>query len=131
MFDANFYDVDTDEEYWLSGPHRDRRDTRYSSIRASIDDDARSACEAFLKGARSQVVSMAERTVLPQRGRMVSCAAPRDPAGAPRGRGLLGRHLPPDRRHGRRWLAASHSSWTTQGAAACTSVPAKSADSDW
>jgi hypothetical protein len=22
MFDANFYDVDTDEPYWLSGPHR-------------------------------------------------------------------------------------------------------------
>jgi len=51
MFDANFYDAETDEEYWLSGPHRDRRDTRYSNIRPTIDDDAHSAYEAFLRGS--------------------------------------------------------------------------------
>lgn len=51
MFDANFYDVETNEEYWISGPHRDRRDTRYSSIRPTVDDDAREAYEAFLHGA--------------------------------------------------------------------------------
>ncbi len=51
MFDANFYDVETDEGYWISGPHRDRRDTRYSGIRPSIDDDARIDYEAFLAGA--------------------------------------------------------------------------------
>jgi hypothetical protein len=50
-FDANFYDVDTNEEYCLSGPHRDRRDTRYSSIRATVDDGARAAYEASLEGA--------------------------------------------------------------------------------
>ena len=47
---GNFCDVDTDEEYWLSGPHRDRGDTRYSGITPSIDEDARTAYEAFLAG---------------------------------------------------------------------------------
>lgn len=27
-FDANFYDIATDEWFWLSGPKRDRTDTR-------------------------------------------------------------------------------------------------------
>src|SRR5690349_14928735 len=36
--DANFYDIDTDQRYWLSGPHRDRADTRYSNIRPEVDD---------------------------------------------------------------------------------------------
>ena len=43
LFDANFYDTATDDEYWLSGPHRDRTDTRYSNIRPTIDEDARQA----------------------------------------------------------------------------------------
>lgn len=51
MFDANFYDVETNEEYWISGPHRDRGDTRYSSIRPTVDDDARDGYAAFLDGA--------------------------------------------------------------------------------
>lgn len=51
MFDANFYDLETEEEYWVSGPHRDGRDTRYSAIRPTIDEDAREAYEAFLRGA--------------------------------------------------------------------------------
>ncbi|MEU8078299.1 hypothetical protein AB0B31_22960 [Catellatospora citrea] len=51
LADANFYDVETFEEYWLSGPHRDRADTRYSNVRPTIDDDARDAYEAFLRGA--------------------------------------------------------------------------------
>ena len=51
MFDANFYDVETQEEYWLSGPHRDQADTRYSNIRPEIDDDVREVYEAFLRGA--------------------------------------------------------------------------------
>ncbi len=50
-FDTNFYDIETHEEYWLSGPHRDRADTRYSNIRPQIDEDARDAYEAFLRGA--------------------------------------------------------------------------------
>lgn len=51
MFDANFYDVETEEEYWLSGPHRDGADTRYSSIRSTVDQEARDAYDAFLAGA--------------------------------------------------------------------------------
>jgi hypothetical protein len=51
MFDANFYDVETNDEYWISGPRRDQRDTRYSSVRPTVDDDARAAYEAFLDGA--------------------------------------------------------------------------------
>jgi hypothetical protein len=51
LFDANFYDVETHEQYWLSGPHRDQRDTRYTSIRPTLDDDARESYEAFLNGA--------------------------------------------------------------------------------
>jgi hypothetical protein len=51
LADANFYDVETNEEYWLSGPHRDRADTRYSRVRPEIDDDVRQVYEAFLDGA--------------------------------------------------------------------------------
>ena len=50
MFDANFHDVDTNEEYWLSGPHRDRADTRYSHVQPQIDADVRDVYEAFLSG---------------------------------------------------------------------------------
>lgn len=51
LFDANFCDIDTGDEYWLSGPHRDRRDTRYGNVVPVIDDDARQAYQAFLDGA--------------------------------------------------------------------------------
>lgn len=51
MFDANFYDVDTHEEFWISGPRRDRRDTRYSNVEPEVDEDVRAAYEAFLDGA--------------------------------------------------------------------------------
>ncbi|QPP09211.1 hypothetical protein G4Z16_25485 [Streptomyces bathyalis] len=51
MQDANFYDVDTEEQFWLSGPKRDRFDGRFSRAAPEIDDDARDAYEAFLGGA--------------------------------------------------------------------------------
>lgn len=41
-FDANFYDVDTREDYWLSGPKRDRTDLRYGRMVA--DRPRRWAC---------------------------------------------------------------------------------------
>ena len=41
--DANFYDVDTQEEFWISGPKRDRTDGRYSGAPPEVDDDARAA----------------------------------------------------------------------------------------
>lgn len=49
-FDANFYDVDTGEGYWVSGPKRDQTDGRYSSQKPVVDEDARNAYEAFLSG---------------------------------------------------------------------------------
>jgi hypothetical protein len=51
LFDANFYDVETGEEFWLSGPHRDRSDVRYSGIRPEVDQDVREVYEAFLRGS--------------------------------------------------------------------------------
>ena|SRR5690349_6110620 len=50
-YDSNFYDVDTHEDFWLSGPKRDRTDTRYGPATTTVDDDAREAYEAFLAGA--------------------------------------------------------------------------------
>ena len=49
--DANFYDVDTREWFWLSGPKRDRTDFRYGPGRPQVDEDARDSYEAFLDGA--------------------------------------------------------------------------------
>lgn len=51
MSDANFYDVETEEDFWVSGPKRDRSDGRYGRAMPEIDDDAREAYEAFLHGA--------------------------------------------------------------------------------
>jgi hypothetical protein len=49
--DANFYDVATDEWFWLSGPKRDRSDLRYGPGQPQVDDEAREVYEAFLNGA--------------------------------------------------------------------------------
>lgn len=49
--DGNFHDVETQEEYWISGPKRDRTDGRYGCALPEVDDDARDAYEAFLHGA--------------------------------------------------------------------------------
>lgn len=49
--DSNFYDVATDELFWLSGPKRDRTDARYGPTQPQVDADAREAYEAFLRGA--------------------------------------------------------------------------------
>jgi hypothetical protein len=51
MFDANFVDVETGKQFWLSGPHRDRGDVRYSNIKPTIDGDVRDVYEKFLGGA--------------------------------------------------------------------------------
>ena len=48
--DANFYDIETDEYFWLSGPKRDRTDTRYGPRVTEVDADARETYEAFLAG---------------------------------------------------------------------------------
>jgi hypothetical protein len=50
MSDANFYDVETEEEFWVSGPKRDRTDGRYAPNLPDVDDDARRPYEQFLGG---------------------------------------------------------------------------------
>lgn len=50
-FDSNFYDVDTQEEFWLSGPKRNETDGRYSNALPEVDADNREADEAVLEGA--------------------------------------------------------------------------------
>ncbi|WP_215543860.1 hypothetical protein [Amycolatopsis sp. CA-230715] len=52
LFDANFYDVETGERFWVSGPKRDQTDGRYSRVLPEIDDDARGPYFEFLRGTR-------------------------------------------------------------------------------
>jgi hypothetical protein len=41
-FKANYYDVETGDHYWISGPRRDGDDALYTTnLRAAIDDDVR------------------------------------------------------------------------------------------
>lgn len=41
-FKANYYDVETGEEYWISGPRKDGRDALYATnIPTEIDEDVR------------------------------------------------------------------------------------------
>lgn len=49
--DSNFYDVDTDEGFWISGPKRDRSDGRYSWQQPVVEADVRDEYDAFLAGA--------------------------------------------------------------------------------
>lgn len=49
--DANFYDEESGDLYWLSGPKRDRTDGRYSAQQPTVEPEAQGAYEAFLAGA--------------------------------------------------------------------------------
>jgi hypothetical protein len=41
-FKANYYDVETGDEYWISGPRKDGKDALYSTnIAPEIDEDIR------------------------------------------------------------------------------------------
>ncbi|MFD7137386.1 hypothetical protein [Streptomyces sp. NPDC059894] len=51
LFDANFHDVETGEDFWISGPKRDRSDTRYGPEGPTVEEDATDAYRAFLRGA--------------------------------------------------------------------------------
>ena len=48
--DSNFYDVASEEEFWISGPKRDRTDGRYSSQQPEVEPDVRAEYDAFLAG---------------------------------------------------------------------------------
>ena len=48
---GNFFDVDTGEEYWISGVKRDRSDRHWAGSGAvGIDDDVREEYFALLRG---------------------------------------------------------------------------------
>ncbi|MBT2503735.1 hypothetical protein [Curtobacterium sp. ISL-83] len=49
-FDSNFYDVESGERYWVSGPKRNKTDARYGRGKPTVEDDASAAYEAFLGG---------------------------------------------------------------------------------
>ncbi|MFE9812991.1 hypothetical protein ACFYRN_35275 [Streptomyces sp. NPDC005227] len=51
MFDANFYDVQTNEESWVSGPKRDHTDTRYGPAHPELDPGAVETYHDFLETA--------------------------------------------------------------------------------
>jgi hypothetical protein len=41
-FKANYFDVETGQEYWISGPHRDGQDRLYGErVAVEIDEDVR------------------------------------------------------------------------------------------
>jgi len=41
-FKSNYFDVETGEEYWISGPHKDGRDSLYGGrTPIAIDEDVR------------------------------------------------------------------------------------------
>ena len=50
LWDANFVDVVSGEEFWVSGPKRDRSDTRYGAPTTTVDADVLEAYDAFLRG---------------------------------------------------------------------------------
>lgn len=50
LADANFYDVENGDEYWISGPKRDRTDTRYGHRTTLVEDDIAEVYDAFLDG---------------------------------------------------------------------------------
>ena len=40
-FKSNYFDVETGEPYWISGPHRDGQDSLYAThLKPTVDDDA-------------------------------------------------------------------------------------------
>jgi len=49
---SNFYDVDSGERFWISGPKRDRSDARYSSQRPMVAESVRAEYETFLDGGQ-------------------------------------------------------------------------------
>lgn len=48
---GNFVDIESGDEWWISGPKRDLTDARYSGQQPIVEDDVRTEYEAFLSGA--------------------------------------------------------------------------------
>lgn len=48
---GNFVDIESGDEWWVSGPKRDKTDARYSAQQPIVEDHVRTEYEAFLGGA--------------------------------------------------------------------------------
>ena len=54
-FKANFFDVETGEEFWISGPRRDGRDRLYGEpVAVEIDEDVREEYWIEIRGRPSR-----------------------------------------------------------------------------
>lgn len=54
-FKANYYDVETGEEYWISGPRKDGHDALYASnVRTRIDNDVKEECWTQIRKRKAQ-----------------------------------------------------------------------------
>lgn len=50
-FKSNFYDVETGEEYWISGPRKDGRDRLYGErVPVEVDEDVREEYWRAIRG---------------------------------------------------------------------------------
>jgi hypothetical protein len=58
LVDANFYDVSTRKEFWLSGPKRDRADSRYGTALPQVDNDAREPTKPSLRVLRFRAANV-------------------------------------------------------------------------
>jgi len=51
-FKANYFDLETGAEYWISGPRKDQNDRLYGGFRdVEIDSDVRDEYQAYIAGA--------------------------------------------------------------------------------
>jgi len=51
-FKANYFEVESGNQFWISGPRKDKNDRLYGGNRGvEIDDDVREEYEAYIKGA--------------------------------------------------------------------------------
>ena len=57
-FKSNYYDVETREDYWISGPKRNGEDALYGSAPIEIDEDVR---EEYWREIRRQPERSMER----------------------------------------------------------------------
>ena len=50
-FKANYYDVDTNEEYWISGPRKDQNDRLYGGkLDVEVDEDVKEEYKKLTMG---------------------------------------------------------------------------------
>jgi hypothetical protein len=54
-FKANYYDIETGEEYWISGPRKDGADGLYGYRPTPIDRDAREEYWTAIRQRRSRI----------------------------------------------------------------------------